>query len=111
MMRVVVPTFVGIRMCFACPLATALGFSVEYTKDGSPHGHGLVSLNRLYSTRSLLDIAQKLKANSATKGADLVDRVKNFIAHLQRSKRCTQEQDKRQEAVLEVAFEQRQDES
>ena len=49
--------------CFGCNqklmggyagLATALAFLVGYTKDGSPHAHGLVSLTNLYSTNSLL---------------------------------------------------------
>eukprot|EP00973_Karenia_brevis_P029494 4069261-Karenia_brevis.AAC.1 len=55
-------------------LATALGFAVEYTKDGSPHGHGLVAVNNLYSTKTLWDIAQMLKANSAAQSAELVNR-------------------------------------
>ena len=48
--------------CFGCNqklmggcacLATALAFAVEYTKDGSPHAHGLVALSNLYSATSL----------------------------------------------------------
>ena len=38
-------------------LATALAFAVEYTKEGSPHGHGLVALCNLYSTNSLLAVS------------------------------------------------------
>eukprot|EP00973_Karenia_brevis_P006190 843404-Karenia_brevis.AAC.1 len=64
-------------------LATALGFAVEYTKDGSPHGHGLVALNSLYSTSSLWDIAEILKANSAAENPEFVNRVKSFVDHLQ----------------------------
>ena len=87
--------------CFGCNqklmggyagLATALAFAVEYTKDGSPHGHGLVALSNLYSTATLLDIAKMLKANSAAESAELVSRVKNFVDHLQRSKHFHQDQ-------------------
>ena len=80
-------------------LATALAFAVEYIKDGSPHGHGLVALSNLYST-SLWDVAEMLKANTAAQSADFVNRVKNFIDHLQRSKHFNQEQHSQQEDSL-----------
>eukprot|EP00973_Karenia_brevis_P058874 8197379-Karenia_brevis.AAC.1 len=63
-------------------LATALAFAVECTKDGSPHGHGIVALSNLYSTASLWDIAERLKANIAAQSAELVDRMKKFVDHL-----------------------------
>eukprot|EP00973_Karenia_brevis_P033040 4559888-Karenia_brevis.AAC.1 len=64
-------------------LATALASAVEYTRDGSPHGHGLVALRNLYSTASLKDIAEMLKANTAAESAVFVNRMKNFVDHLQ----------------------------
>ena len=81
------PTVHRCSNCFGCfqklmdgyaGLATALAFAVEYTKDGSPHGHGLVALSNLYSTKSLWDIAEMLKGNAAAQSAEFVSRVKNF---------------------------------
>ena len=92
-------------------LATDLAFAVEYTKDGSPHAHGLVGLCNLYSTKSLWDIAEMLKANTATENAEFISRVKNFVDHLQRSKHFDQEQHTQREEVLEAAFQDGQDES
>ena len=106
--------------CFGCNqrlmggyagLATALAIAVEYTKDGSPHGHGLVALCNLYSTNSLLDIAKMLKANSAAHSAEFVSRMKNFVDHLQRSKHFDQKQHSAREEMLETAFQFGQDES
>eukprot|EP00973_Karenia_brevis_P064409 8949040-Karenia_brevis.AAC.1 len=92
-------------------LATASAFAVEYTKDGSPHCHGLVALSNLYSTTSLWDVVDMLKANTAAESAEFVNRVKNFINHLQRSKHFNQEQHSQQEDLLEADFHEGQDES
>ena len=132
---------IGCSNCLGCNqkllggyagLATSMGFSVEYTKEGTPHAHGLVALNNLYSTNSLWDIGAMLLANGkscATKGTEnanalradsqhthsdgesFVCRMKNFVNHLQRSSHMDQEHHNNHQDMLEDAFHRGQDES
>ena len=44
-------------------IATAIAMAVEYQKEMTPHGHGLVAVSNVYSHNTLPQIASKLEEN------------------------------------------------
>jgi len=80
--------------CFGCNakpmgghggLADGLAFATEFQGDGTPHGHGFVSLANAYQHCSLLDIAQMLEANgNADAQQEQLQRFFQFFEHLHR---------------------------
>ena len=85
-------------------LATSLALAIEYTKDGSPHVHGLVALSNLYSSNTLLDIAHMLKVSREAQNKDFVNRFTSYVNQLQRSRHFEPEKCAQHEDVLEDAF-------
>ena len=59
-------------------VAQGLAFATEFQGDGTPHGHGFVSLANAYQQSTLEDIARCIESY-----ADFLDRVMNFNTHLQ----------------------------
>ena len=59
-------------------VAQGLAFATEFQGDGTPHGHGFVSLANAYQHSTLEDIARCIESN-----ADFLDRVVKFNTHLQ----------------------------
>ena len=60
-------------------------FATEMQGEGTPHGHGFVSLANMYQHHTLEEIGQIIEANARGLTPDIMlDRVKRFIEHLQR---------------------------
>ena len=58
-------------------LAQGLAFATEFQGDGTPRGHGFVSLSNAYQHSALEDIAKCVESN-----ANFLDRVVSFNTHL-----------------------------
>ena len=66
-------------------LATSLAFATEFQGDGTPHGHGFVSLANMYQHHTLEEIGRIIEHNSkGLSPKDMLDRVLQFVEHLQR---------------------------
>jgi hypothetical protein len=66
-------------------IAQSLAVATEFQGDGTPHGHGLVSLANAYQHGSLEDIAKLLQQNvHGFKPEDMLNRIVAFQEHLQR---------------------------
>ena len=46
-----------------CGLCDALALATEFQGDGTPHGHGFVTLTNIYQDGSLQDVADILEEN------------------------------------------------
>ena len=66
-------------------LADTLGFATEHQGEGTPHGHGFVSLVNAYQHGTLKDIAALIEANGtkAAQEAEL-ERLLQFMTHLKK---------------------------
>ena len=66
-------------------VAQGLAFATEFQGDGTPHGHGFVSLANAYQHSSLEDIAKLIKKNvHGLCPEDMLSRIVAFQEHLQR---------------------------
>ena len=66
-------------------LAETVGFATEHQGDGTPHGHGFVTLVNVYQHGTLQDIAKLIEANGKRACQDAeVDRLLSFFTHLKR---------------------------
>ena len=66
-------------------LATGLAFATEFQGDGTPHGHGFVSLANMYQHQTLQEIAEILESNFQDMTPEVIlERITSFIEHLQR---------------------------
>ena len=72
-------------------IATAIAMAVEYQKEMTPHGHGLVAVSNKYSHNTLPQIAAMLEDNIRDARRDLVNRIQQFVNHVQRSSHCVVE--------------------
>ena len=69
------------------PLANVGELTADATRnqgDGTPHGHGFVSLANMYQHHSLKEIAELLEARYKEQGADCMERLTGFFEHLRR---------------------------
>ncbi len=86
-------------------LATAAAFATEFQGDGTGHGHGFVSLANMYQFNSLETIAQILEHNiHGLSPEEMVERITNFIEHLQREDHFNDELHQSQVNALEEEF-------
>ena len=66
-------------------IACAMAFANEFQGEGTNHGHGFVAMSNMYQHSTLHDIAAMLEENARQMPADeLVKRVKDYCAHVQR---------------------------
>ena len=73
-------------------LAEAMAFAVEFTKDGTPHGHGFVALCNMYQRGSLEDVAERLhQGHRVLSSEDVKQRIFRFSQHLHREKHYDQQ--------------------
>ena len=72
-------------------IATAIAMAVEYQKEMTPHGHGLVAVSNVYSHNTLPEIAAMLEDNIRDARHDLVNRKQQLVNHVQRSSPCAVE--------------------
>ena len=86
-------------------LATGLAFATEFQGDGTPHGHGLVSLANMYQHHSLEEICQIIASNvqGMTPEAAL-ERVTSSVEHLQREDHFDNEKHQENLPALEKEF-------
>ena len=80
-------------------VAQELAFATEFQGDGTPHGHGFVSLANAYQHSTLEDIAQCIESN-----ADFLDRVVKFNTHLQTEEHNDHHAHQRSLDALERSF-------
>ena len=80
-------------------LAQGLAFANEFQGDGTPHGHGFVSLANAYQHSTLEDIAQCIEANAC-----FLDRVIKFNTHLQTEEHMDHEAHQRNLDMLQRSF-------
>ena len=66
-------------------LATGMAFATEYQGEGTPHGHGFISLANMYQHHNLEEIG-KMIAHISQKitAADMLERITQFVEHVQR---------------------------
>ena len=65
-------------------VATSLAFANENQGEGTPHGHGFVSLANMYQHNTLQEIAAMLERNARSLSCEeIVERVKTFCNHVQ----------------------------
>ena len=73
--------------------AEGLGFSVEFQGDGTPHGHGFVSLVNAYQYGSLDTIANMIENNWRNlQPEEVVQRFTNFMGHMNREDHFNQQE-------------------
>ena len=66
-------------------IATGLAFATEFQGDGTPHGHGLVSLANMYQLNNLEVVGEMLEHNVHNLPAEqMLQRITNFVEHLHR---------------------------
>ena len=80
-------------------LAQGLAFANEFQGDGTPHGHGFVSLANAYQHSTLQDIAECIEAN-----ADFLHRLMKFNEHLQTEEHMDHEAHQRNIDTLQRSF-------
>ena len=86
-------------------LATGLAFATEFQGDGTPHAHGFVSLANMYQHHSLADIGDIISSNQHGLTPDAVlERITNFVEHLQREDHFDNDQHQNDLAALEKEF-------
>ena len=86
-------------------LATALAFATEFQGDGTPHGHGFVSLANMYQHNNLEQIANMLQKNvHGCATSEMVQRITDFIEHLNREDHFNDEQHQTSLESLENEF-------
>ena len=74
-------------------LATGMAFATEYQGESTPHGHGFISLANMYQHHNLEQIGNIIESNyNGITPEDMLDRVKKFVAHLQREDHIDNEQ-------------------
>ena len=83
-------------------LASGACFSVEYQKEASPHVHGLVALTNIFSHQSLHAITKHLQKVAMDERLALIQRIKSFVNHLERSSDFNVEQHTKQSDLLEI---------
>ena len=66
-------------------IAESCAFAHEFQGDGTPHGHGFVSLANAYQHATLDDIAALIKSNVHNLSPDdMIERIKAFKQHVER---------------------------
>ena len=66
-------------------IAESMSFAHEFQGEGTPHGHGFVSLANAYQHATLDDIAALIKSNVHNLSPkDMVERIKDFKQHVER---------------------------
>ena len=88
-------------------LAQGMGFANEHQGDGTPHGHGFVSLANAYQHATLEDIAALLEQNGKKAAQeDMVRRIIKLNTHLQKEEHFDNDQHQRNLSDLEESFHQ-----
>ena len=65
-------------------LAAAMGFATEFQGDGTPHGHGFVSLSNMYQHCTLEEIGKLIEENlKGFTAEEMLKRVTTFLEHVQ----------------------------
>ena len=86
-------------------IATAMIFANEFQGEGTPHGHGFVSLANIYQHNSLQDVAVMMESNVRNMSTnEVVQRVKAFCNHVQRESHFDLEQHESNLDKLEKGF-------
>ena len=80
-------------------IAQGLAFATEFQGDGTPHGHGFLSLANAYQHSTLEDVAQHIESN-----ADFLERVMKFNTHLQTEEHFDHDAHQRNLDALERSF-------
>ena len=66
-------------------LATGMGFATEFQGEGTPHGHGFVSLANMFQHHTLEEIKDIIESNlRGLKPEEVLERAEQFAEHLQR---------------------------
>ena len=86
-------------------LATAMCFATEFQGDGTPHGHGFVSLVNMYQHCTLEEIGNMIESNvKNVNGQTILERITAFLEHVQREDHFNDEQHQAQLEQLEFEF-------
>ena len=86
-------------------LAVAMIFSNEFQGEGTPHGHGFISLANLFQHSTIPEIAALLQENAKkTDAVDILGRVIDFCNHVQRESHVDEDQHKADLPKLEKGF-------
>ncbi len=80
-------------------IAQGLAFATEFQGDGTPHGHGFLSLANAYQHSTLEDVAQHIESI-----ADFLERVMKFNTHLQTEEHFDHDAHQRNLDALERSF-------
>ena len=81
----------GLLMGGCAGIATAIAMAVEYQKEMAPHGHGVVAVSNVYFHNTLPQIAELLDKNIRDTRHDLVNRIQQYMNHVQRPSHCVVE--------------------
>ena len=72
-------------------IATAIAMAVEPQKEMTPYAYGLVAVSNVYSHNTLPQIAELLDQNIRDVRHDLVNRIQQYVNHVQKSSHCVLE--------------------
>ena len=86
-------------------LASGMASATEFQGEGTPHGHGFVSLANMYQHHTLEEIGQIIEANLRNISPEIMlKRVLAFIEHLQREDHFRDDLHQQNLANLEKEF-------
>ena len=86
-------------------IGPGLAFATEFQEDGTPHGHGIVSLANMYQRNNLEVIGDMLEHNVHNLPADqMLQRITNFVEHLHREDHFDHDGHERDIEKLEQEF-------
>ncbi len=86
-------------------LGAAMAVATEFQGDGTPHGHGFLALHNMFQFNDLEEIAAMLEKNIHNiDGKEMVERVKQFIEHVQCEDHINHEEHQESLGSLEQQF-------
>ena len=86
-------------------LASVMALANELQGEGTVHGHGFIVLNNAYQHNTLQEIAALIESRiQQLSSEEIVQRITDFIDHLQREDHFNEEAHQAQLASLERQF-------